>query len=120
MKLYDFTRLIEKYSVTFCLHKTQGAIVAGKWVEGGKIVKEMRGAIVPMSDRKIHQSGGTYDQNDRELYVSEALEAPLSDWTLVYKDMTFTVSDGRDFSDYANAAVYNLKRVNVNARLPQE
>ena len=114
MKLYNFKRLIKKYSVTFCLHKSQGGYVSGKWEEGGELVKEMRGAIVPMSDRKIYGSGGTYTSQDRELYVSEPLEGSLSDVKVVYKDNTYAVEEGRNFEDYADAAVYTLKWVSKN------
>ena len=115
MKLYNFARLINKYSVTFCLHKTQGRYVSGKWEQGGEIVKEMRGAIVPVSDTKIYQSGGTYDKNDRELYMMQPLPKPLSDWKVVYKDKEYTVEVGKDFADYADVAVYTLKAVNTGA-----
>lgn len=115
MKLYDFSRLIRKYSVSFCLHRTQGQYVAGKWEQGGEIVKEMRGAIVPLSDAKIYQSGGTYDKNDRELYMMEPLPEPLSEWKLHYKGKVYTIETGRDFADYADVAIYNLKAVSVNA-----
>lgn len=115
MKLYNFANLIKKYSVTFCLHKTQGSYVSGKWEEGGEIVKEMRGAIVPLSDTKVYQSGGTYDKNDRELYMMEPIPEPLSEWKVHYKDKVYTVESGKDFTDYADVMVYNLKAVTVNA-----
>ena len=115
MKLYNFANLISKYSVTFYLHKTQGKYVSGKWEKDDDVVKEMRGAIVPLSDTKIYQSGGTYDKNDRELYMTEPIPEPLSEWRLEYKGKTYTVENGRDFSDYADVAVYNLKAVNTDA-----
>lgn len=115
MRMYNFKRLIEKYSVTFCLHKTQGGYVAGKWEESGTIVKSMKGAIVPMSDRKIYQSGGTYTQQDRELYLSEALRGDLSQLKVDYKQNTYTVEESRDYGDYADVAVYVLRRVDAHA-----
>jgi len=109
MKLYNFTRLIRKYSVTFCLHRTQGSFVAGKWEGGGEIVETMRGAIVPMGDKKIYDSGGTYTSKDRELYLTMPLKEPLSALKVVYKGNAYAVENGRDFEDYADVAVYNLK-----------
>ena len=111
MKLYNFTRLIRKYSVTFCLHRTQGGYVAGKWEEGGEAVKEMCGAIVPISDRKIYDSGGTYTTQDRELYLTKPLHGDLSEYQVIYKGNTYTVEEQRDFEDYADVAVYTLKYV---------
>ena len=111
MKLYNFKRLIKKYSVTFCLHKIQGEYVGGKWEQGGEIVREMQGAIVPMSDRKIYGSGGTYTEQDRELYVSTPIGTPLSDFRVVHKGSVYTLEESRNFEDYADAAVYTLKWV---------
>ena len=111
MKLYNFTRLIQKYSVPFCLHRSQGAYVGGKWEPGGEIVQRLFGAIVLMKDHKIYSSGGTYTQQDRELYLTTPLKAPLSDYRVVYKGNTYAVEEGRNFEDYADVAVYVLKRV---------
>lgn len=112
-KLYNFKRLIKKYSVDFCLHRTQGQYVHGKWVAGGELVKNMRGAIVPMSLKKVYHSGGTYTTDDRELYLSKPLELPLSDLKVVYKGNIYSVEQGRDFDEYADVATYNLKWVGV-------
>lgn len=115
MQLYNFKRLIDKYSVTAQVHKKQGQYIAGKWVENDDDIREVYGAIVPMSDRKIYQSGGTLTQNDREWYLSEALTGSLSDLKVVYNGNTYTVEESRDYTDYANVAVYILKRVETNA-----
>ena len=111
MKLYNFTRLIRKYSTTFCLHRKQGGYVSGKWEDGDTIVKEMRGAIVPLSERKVYSSGGAYTTQDRELYLTKALEAPLRALTVVWDGNTYTVEEGRNFEVYADVAVYTLKWV---------
>lgn len=115
MQLYNFKRLIRKYSVTAQLHKKQGSYVAGKWVENDDEICDVKGAIIPISDRKIYQSGGTLTQNDREWYLSEALTGSLSDFKVVYDSNTYTVEESRDYTDYANVAVYVLKRVETNA-----
>lgn len=110
MQLYNFTRLINKYSVPFSLHRTQkGGYVSGKFEPGEETVEEMRGAIVPVSQRKIYDSGGTYTAQDRELYILKPLEAPLSEYRVVYKGNVYAVENGRNFEDYANAATYDLK-----------
>lgn len=111
MKLYNFKRLINKYSVTFSLHRTQGSFVGGRWELGGEVIGEMRGAIVPLSEKKIYGSGGTYTTQDRELYLTKPLTHPLSDLKVVYKGNSYSVEDGRNFEDYADVAVYTLKWV---------
>lgn len=115
MQLYDFKRLITKYGVPAQLHKKQGEYVAGKWIENKEVVSEITGAIVPISDQKIYQSGGTLTKNDREWFISEALTGSLIDFTVVYKGNTYTVEESRDYTDYANVATYVLKRVGTNA-----
>lgn len=112
MKLYNFSRLINKYSVSFTLKRVQdGHFDAGKWVNGAETVTELTGAIAPMNERKIYGSGGAYSTQDRELYLSKPLEAPLSALKVVYKGNTYTVEEGRNFEDYADVAVYILKWV---------
>ena len=115
MQLYNFSRLINKYGVVAQLHTKQGSYVAGKWVEDNESVQEIVGAIVPISDRKIYQSGGTLTQSDREWFIPEALSGSLEDFKVTYKGETYTVEECRDYNDYANVAVYVLKRVNANA-----
>lgn len=114
MKLYNFKRLIEKYSVEFCLHRKQGGYVAGKWEQGGELVKHMRGAIVPLRDGKVYSAGGTYTSKDRELYLLKPLRAPLSEYTIFYKGDSYSVEEGRNFEDYADVAVYTLKWVSTH------
>ena len=111
MRLYNFTRLIKKYSVSFTLHKSHGGrYVGGKWEVGEDIVEKMTGAIVPISDSKIYGSGGTYTTQDRELYLSKPLKSPLSDYRVVYKGNTYAIENARNFEDYADVVVYTLKQ----------
>ena len=111
-KLYNFRKLMNKYSVPFELHrKTDGKYVSGRWEDGTVEVISMKGAIVPMSERKIYHSGGTYTTEDRELYVSEELGFDLTSLNVVYKGNTYTVETSRNFEDYADVYIYNLKWV---------
>lgn len=119
MKRYNFKRLIQKYSVPFTLCRTQkGGYVSGKWEPGEETTEEMCGAIVPISERKLYDLGGTYTEQDRELYLQKPLEAPLSEFRVIYKGNTYAVESGRNYEEYADAVVYMLKfqskKVNVN------
>jgi len=114
MKLYDFTRLINKYSTTFLLcQKTEGKYVYGKWEDGQVIETEMTGAIVPMSERKIYSSGGTFTTQDRELYLTCPLTGLLSDFSVKYKGNKYSVEESRDYEEYADVAIYTLRRVSA-------
>ena len=106
MKLYNFMRLITKYSVTFHLHKSaEGKYEAGKWVKDEPEITEMNGAIVPINERKIYDSGGTYSTQDRELYVITPLPMPLSELSVVYNGNKYSVEESKNFEDYADVAI---------------
>ena len=110
MKLYNFKRLIEKYSVTFSLiREAGGKYVGGKYVKGEAVTEEMRGAIVPMSDSKVYGSGGTYTTKDRELYLTKPLTGSLSEYRVSHKGELYAVESGRNYEDYADVSVYVLK-----------
>lgn len=111
-KLYNFTRLITKYSVQFTLISTaDGSYVDGKYVEGATTETALTGAIVPYSDSKIYQSGGFFTQKDRELYMKTPINAPLKAAKVKYKGDIFKVESNRDYGDYADAYIYSLKWV---------
>ena len=121
MRLYNFKRLISKYSVDFTLLKTtSGSFVSGKWVEGEANEIKMRGAIVPLSERKLYSYGGTYSTQDRELYLSEPLGSPLSAFKVVYNTNTYTIEESRNFDEFAGCAVYVLKWVSTNEQLQND
>lgn len=114
MKLYNFYCLIEQHSVTFTFRQPQeGHYDAGKWVAGEPIERELRGAIIPMSERKIYSSGGTYTTKDRQLYLLKPLEGALKGAEVVYKQNVYSVEESTDYSDYADVAVYTLRWVSA-------
>lgn len=113
--LFNFKRLIDKYSVSCKLisESDSGSYVGGEWVpdtEGS--AREIAGAVIPMTTRKIYQSGGTYTEHDREFVTLE--EIPLEPvHYILYKNLKYQVQENTDYSDYAGFHVYNLKRVEV-------
>ena len=112
MKLYNFKRLINKYSVDFTLIQAgKGEFVAGKWEQAESESIPMRGAIVPMGEHKVYSSGGTYSNQDRVLYLTTPIKSPLSGLKIIHNGNTYTVEEGRDFESYADVSVYTLKWV---------
>lgn len=111
--MYRFDRLIKKYSVNckLLLEAAGGSYVGGEWVpEAAPAPIDVSGAVVPMTDRKIYQSGGTYTEQDREFITHT--EIPLEPaHSLVYKGVKFQVQGNTDYSDYAGFYTYNLKRI---------
>lgn len=81
-KIYDFSRLIAKYGVPFeMVTKEKGEYSGGVYKEGKETVTPVTGAIIPMTESKIYQSGGTLTTKDRQLYYrgkfAEALKGAV-------------------------------------------
>lgn len=113
MKLYNFKRLIRRYSVTFYLVQPKGAYIGGKWEKTGESFERMRGAIVPMNKRKVYSDGGSYSTQDRELYITSPLPSPLQSLQVLYRDNLYSVEEGRSYDEYADVAVYTLRWVSA-------
>ena len=113
MKLYNFARLIQKYAVDCQLVSFQeGHWSAGVWQEGQQTTKDMRGAIVPISEKRINNSGGDYKQGDCEFITLEPIEIN-SDTFIVYKDKKYKLQDTTDYSAYADFNTYVARRVSA-------
>ena len=103
--IYDFTRLLEKYSVSCELIREGGggSYVGGNWLPEPAAPPEMvKGAVIPMKDQKVYQSGGTYTQGDREFITLARIK--------------YHVESENDYSIYAGFHDYNLKRVGAFER----
>lgn len=111
-KLYDFRRLIHKYSVKFeAVHASEGAYVSGHYQEGLVTVTEMHGAIVPLAESKLYKSGGSYTAKDRQLYLFTPITSPLKNTNIRYKGQVYSVEQETDFDDYADVYIYLAKWV---------
>lgn len=114
MKLYNFERLIKKYSGDFTLVSTaKGEYIGGKYVEGEKTETGCKGAFVPMSERKIYQSGGTYTSKDYTLYMTEPIPKAFETVKAIYKGNEYNIEQATDYEDYADAYIYNAKWVSA-------
>ena len=113
MVLYNFARLIKKYTITCQLvNFKEGEWVAGEWVEGEQITTDICGAIVPMSEKRINNSGGSYKQGDCEFITTTPIELN-SDTFIQYKDKKYKLQDNTDYSDYADFYNYVARRVSA-------
>lgn len=116
--IYDFSRLISKYSGDIEVVKTQeGQYVNGRFVPGETVIGRIRGAILPIKSEKIYQSGGTLTESDRQLYTKVSLGENLSSLKIRYKKQEFKVEEDTDYSDYARVYSYILKRVDAFDKL---
>ena len=109
---YDFTDLIKRHSVPFELvSHSGGEYVGGVWQNGSETVSGRSGAIIPLSERKIYQSGGTYTSKDRHLYMTTPIESALKETQVRYKGNLYDIEEEKDYSDYSAAYIYVLRWV---------
>lgn len=117
MKLYNFDRLIDKYSSDFKLIKKTGQYVSGEWQET-EAEESVKGAILPVSSNEVYSSGGTLSTSDRRLYRKKPIVEPTKGQTMdealklieIEKDgKRFKVSQDQDYSDFGDVYVYVLK-----------
>lgn len=110
--LYDFERLIDKYSNKVeIITQQSGQYVNGRYVAAADEVNNISGAVIPLKDEKIYQSGGTLTKSDRQLYTKEPISNDLNGVKVRYKGKTYKVEEDTDYSDYGKIYVYVLKRV---------
>ena len=110
--MYDFRDLIKRHSVTFeLISHSAGKYVGGKWQSGSESISERSGAIIPLSERKIYQSGGTYTSKDRNLYMITPIEGALKECQVRYKGVIYNIEEEKNFSEYSADYVYVLRWV---------
>lgn len=114
MKLYNFTRLITKYKATFeIVSENNGHYEDGEWQPDDNTTITKQGAIVPMSEKKIYQPGGTYTTQDRELYMFEKLPDALLNSYVIYQGNRYKIEQETDYSEYSDVYTYVLRRVSA-------
>ena len=116
--IYDFTRLLEKYSVSCELIREGGggSYVGGNWLPEHAAPPEMeKGAVIPMKDQKVYQSGGTYTQGDREFITLARIPLEPAAY-IIFQGIKYHVESENDYSIYAGFHDYNLKRVGAFER----
>lgn len=113
MRLYNFARLIKKYAVSCKLVSfTEGEWKAGKWYEGEKTETDISGAVVPINEKRIQNSGGSYKQGDCEFITTQPVTINSNTY-LVHKEKKYKLEDTTDYSDYADFNVYTARRVSA-------
>ena len=113
MSLYNFERLIKKYSVECKLITlANGSWKAGTWQEGAKSETDISGAVVPITENRIQSSGGSYKQGDCEFITTQPIEI-TSDTFLEVHDKKYKLETSTDYSDYADFYIYVARRVST-------
>lgn len=113
-ELYRFKRLIDKYGVSFQLEiESAGAFDhVGEWKAGPSVTMIQNGALVPLTQRQIYQSGGRLTEADRTLIISKSVVIPPKA-KIHYKGKTYHVEATIPFEDYGDFNSYTLKHISV-------
>lgn len=111
MSLYNFERLINKYSVDCKLVTfAEGSWKAGTWQEGAKSETDISGAVVPITEKRIQSSGGSYKQGDCEFITTQPIKI-TSDTFLLVNGKKYKLEDSTDYSNYADFNIYVARGV---------
>lgn len=112
-KIYDFSRLIDKYSnIVELITEQKGKYEDGKYVSEPSSVTEISAVVIPYTESKVYQSGGTIKKTDRQLYVKTPIPLPLENVKIRYHNKTYSVEEDINYGDYADVYVYQIKWVN--------
>lgn len=121
MKYFNFKRLIKKYNTNFIVeyakvdkpYNPNDYDVLGKEINPYvPFVRPEEGAIIPMADKVIYQSGGRLNSSDRQLY-SLNHDIPKKS-KIKYKGEEYHVEAKVSYEDFADFTLYTLKAVDRN------
>lgn len=113
MALYNFERLIEKYGVDCKLVRFgEGYWLAGKYHDGEKIETDINGAVVPITESRVQNSGGSFKQGDCEFITTKPIEF-IGAMYLVHNDKKYKLEQSTNYSDYADFNTYVARRVSA-------
>lgn len=113
MKLYSFERLIRKYFTTINIEFEKPGHYddeTGEYISGEEGTKDMQAAVIPMSERQLYQSGGRYTDSDKNIYTLEPLQPKTK---IKYKEITYSVEQSSNYTEYGDFFHYVLKAVSV-------
>lgn len=118
--MLQFKRLIEKHSVSFMIEyasQTTGEPTAADYDDLGKYIGNVQyespaqeqGALIPLPQRVIYQSGGRLTEADRMLYSLNHDIPPKS--KIAYEGFTYHVESKTPYKEFADFSQYTLKAV---------
>ncbi|MFJ7841587.1 hypothetical protein ACIQXG_19325 [Lysinibacillus sphaericus] len=111
MSIYNFTRLIRKYStdVTFIIGVTEGVWNDdGECVGGERITENRTCAVIPFDVKTIAQLGGVVTQSDRQVY---SLTPFKHDDKFEHQGMKYKIDTSIDFTAFGDFYRYVAKGV---------
>lgn len=120
MKLFNFHRLIKKYTVLFTLQRKNDADKIGYDEDLGEYemetpnyypIESAEGALIPLQQYVIYNSGGRLTAADRMLYTFDS-SIPMKS-LIRYRELTYSVEEKTAHDQYADFTQYTLKAVDA-------
>lgn len=118
MKFFNFKPLIEQYTVNFLLEYPQDTDKPKVYDDLGKLIPAppsepiaAKGALIPLPQRLIYESGGRLTEADRQLYSLDH-NIPLKS-RITYKGLKYYVESKTPYEDFADFSTYTLKGVDA-------
>lgn len=110
MSMYNFSRLIKKYSRPTILHGelTEGEWINGKWVDGKPSQEIILLTIIPFDIKTIAQLGGTVTSADAQIYSLSVLKHGDK---IEQDEEKYTVDISANFKPYGDFYRYIAKGV---------
>ena len=111
-KLYNFERLVTKYSEPVTLVQyAKGEFIEGRFQKGDPTETVLMGAVVPFAERKMYRSGGYLKSTDRQMYTLERITGSLEGSQIVHKGKTYAIEEDTDHTSFSDVSVYILRWV---------
>lgn len=108
-KIYNFNRLVKKYSNDITVKTVgSGTYIAGRYEPGEMTTTIVRGAVIPYSTTKVYQSGGNIKTSDMQLYTLDPVKFDLDNVRIEYKNRVYKVEQDSDYTDFSDVYVYKL------------
>lgn len=118
MKFFNFKPLIEQYTVNFLLEYPQDTGKPKEYDDLGKPIAAppsepiaAKGALIPLPQRLIYESGGRLAEADRQLYSLDH-NIPLKS-RITYNGLKYYVESKTPYEDFADFSTYTLKGVDA-------
>lgn len=108
---FDFCNIINKYSVNFkaLITINKGFNDEGIYIND-KEEKELKGAIIGISEGKIYSSNGTLTSKDKRLFVFEKLSM---DTEIIFNENRYKVEEEVENAEFTGVYEYVLKYVSA-------
>lgn len=113
--LYDFSRLIRKYSSNF----KAITLTAASFNDKGDFVKaeeqeiNLQGAIISFKESKVYRSEGTLTTKDKRLFTLEPIAPYLQGSKVIYEGNVYSVENNTENAKFTGVYAYALKYVSA-------